>query len=217
MTDELIFYTNPMSRGRIVRWMLEEIGQPYRTEMLEYGDDEGTRLSGHQPDGEGAGHSARRYRRHRGRRDLRLSRRRFPRGRPRAAARRSPARSLLPLAVLRRRPGRGGGVEQDARLRGAGRTREDDGLRQLCRRHERARGRGVAGRLSGRRQLHRRRCLSRIADRLRLAIRHDREAARLRALLAAHQPAAGRRARQGDRRRADARSRRSRRKERGRR
>lgn len=37
MTDELVFYTNPMSRGRIVRWMLEEIGQPYRTELLEYG------------------------------------------------------------------------------------------------------------------------------------------------------------------------------------
>ena len=36
MTDELIFYTNPMSRGRIVRWMLEEIGQPYRTELLDY-------------------------------------------------------------------------------------------------------------------------------------------------------------------------------------
>jgi glutathione S-transferase len=35
--DELVFYTNPMSRGRIVRWMLEEIGRPYRTELLEYG------------------------------------------------------------------------------------------------------------------------------------------------------------------------------------
>ncbi len=34
---ELVFYTNPMSRGRIVRWMLEEIGQPYRTEIIEYG------------------------------------------------------------------------------------------------------------------------------------------------------------------------------------
>ncbi len=36
MTDELILYTNPMSRGRIARWMLEEVGQPYRTEVLEY-------------------------------------------------------------------------------------------------------------------------------------------------------------------------------------
>ncbi len=33
---ELVFYTHPMSRGRIVRWMLEEVGQPYRTELLGY-------------------------------------------------------------------------------------------------------------------------------------------------------------------------------------
>jgi glutathione S-transferase len=37
MADELVFYTNPMSRGRIVRWMLEEVGRPYRTELLDYG------------------------------------------------------------------------------------------------------------------------------------------------------------------------------------
>jgi len=37
MADELVFYTHPQSRGRIVWWMLEEIGQPYRTELLEYG------------------------------------------------------------------------------------------------------------------------------------------------------------------------------------
>ena len=37
MAHELVFYTNPMSRGRIVRWMLEEIGVPYETEVLEFG------------------------------------------------------------------------------------------------------------------------------------------------------------------------------------
>jgi glutathione S-transferase len=37
MPNELVFYTNPQSRGRTARWMLEEIGQPYRTEVLEYG------------------------------------------------------------------------------------------------------------------------------------------------------------------------------------
>jgi glutathione S-transferase len=37
MSEEIVFYTHPRSRGRIVRWMLEEIGQPYRTEVLEYG------------------------------------------------------------------------------------------------------------------------------------------------------------------------------------
>jgi glutathione S-transferase len=34
---DLIFYTNPMSRGRTIRWMLEEIGAPYETEILQYG------------------------------------------------------------------------------------------------------------------------------------------------------------------------------------
>ena len=38
MSDQLVFYTNPMSRGRIVRWMLEEVGAPYRTEVLGYAD-----------------------------------------------------------------------------------------------------------------------------------------------------------------------------------
>ncbi len=37
MSDELVFYTNPMSRGRIVRWMLEEAGCNYRTELLDFG------------------------------------------------------------------------------------------------------------------------------------------------------------------------------------
>lgn len=37
MTDALTFYTNPMSRGRICRWMLEEVGCTYATEVLDYG------------------------------------------------------------------------------------------------------------------------------------------------------------------------------------
>lgn len=36
MADELILYTNPQSRGRIARWMLEEVGHPYRVEALDY-------------------------------------------------------------------------------------------------------------------------------------------------------------------------------------
>ena len=35
--DRLTFYTNPQSRGRIVRWMLEEVGVPYDTVLLDYG------------------------------------------------------------------------------------------------------------------------------------------------------------------------------------
>ncbi len=34
--SELIFYTNPMSRGQIVRWMLEEVGASYDTEIIDY-------------------------------------------------------------------------------------------------------------------------------------------------------------------------------------
>ncbi len=37
MANELVFYTNPQSRGRIVRWMLEETGAPYATEIVDYG------------------------------------------------------------------------------------------------------------------------------------------------------------------------------------
>jgi glutathione S-transferase len=33
----LTLYTNPMSRGRIARWMLEETGAPYRAVILGYG------------------------------------------------------------------------------------------------------------------------------------------------------------------------------------
>lgn len=38
MTSDLIFYTNPQSRGRIARWMLEEVGVPYETVVLGYAD-----------------------------------------------------------------------------------------------------------------------------------------------------------------------------------
>ncbi len=34
---DLTLYTNPMSRGRMARWMLEEIGEPYDVKILDYG------------------------------------------------------------------------------------------------------------------------------------------------------------------------------------
>lgn len=37
MSKNLTLYTNPASRGRIARWMLEEIGQPYDTVILDFG------------------------------------------------------------------------------------------------------------------------------------------------------------------------------------
>ncbi|MCP1468715.1 glutathione S-transferase [Sphingobium sp. OAS761] len=36
MSLDLVFYTNPMSRGQIVRWMLEEVGEVYETVLLNY-------------------------------------------------------------------------------------------------------------------------------------------------------------------------------------
>jgi len=35
----LTFYTNPQSRGRIVHWMLEEVGAPYETKVIQYGPE----------------------------------------------------------------------------------------------------------------------------------------------------------------------------------
>ncbi len=37
MTANIDFYTNAMSRGRIVHWMMEELGEPYRTHWVDYG------------------------------------------------------------------------------------------------------------------------------------------------------------------------------------
>lgn len=39
MDGSIIFYHNPMSRGQIARWMLEEVGRPYETHVLDYGED----------------------------------------------------------------------------------------------------------------------------------------------------------------------------------
>jgi glutathione S-transferase len=36
VSDEIVFYHNPMSRGRMVHWMLEEVGVPYRVELLRF-------------------------------------------------------------------------------------------------------------------------------------------------------------------------------------
>lgn len=35
MSDEIVFYHNPMSRARVAHWMLEEIGAPYRIELVD--------------------------------------------------------------------------------------------------------------------------------------------------------------------------------------
>ena len=37
MSSALVLYSHPMSRGRVARWMLEEVGQPYDVELVGYG------------------------------------------------------------------------------------------------------------------------------------------------------------------------------------
>lgn len=34
---QLTFYTNPNSRGRIIRWLLEELGLSYKLELMQFG------------------------------------------------------------------------------------------------------------------------------------------------------------------------------------
>ena len=36
MSADLILYSNPMSHGRIARWMLEEVGQPHTVHYLDF-------------------------------------------------------------------------------------------------------------------------------------------------------------------------------------
>src|SRR6516164_5383253 len=36
MADEIVFHHNPMSRGRIAHFMLEEVGAPYRIELHSF-------------------------------------------------------------------------------------------------------------------------------------------------------------------------------------
>ena len=88
MSDEIVFYTNPMSRGRIAHWMLEEVGQPYRTVWLDFGPPMRTPdYLALNPMGKVPTLVHGDDRRHRVRGDLRLPRRRLSRGRARARRR----------------------------------------------------------------------------------------------------------------------------------
>ena len=126
---ELTFYTNPQSRGRIVRWMLEEVGQSYDTEVIDYADLKSDRYRAVNPDGQGPGDQTR------GQvvtecaaicaylADV------FPdagSGPPRRREGR-----LLSLDVLRGGPAGGGGVEQGDGLGTDARARADVRLRHV--------------------------------------------------------------------------------------
>ncbi|MDB4966153.1 MAG: glutathione S-transferase [Myxococcales bacterium] len=36
MSDTIVFFHNPMSRARVVHWMLEEVGAPYEAKLLSF-------------------------------------------------------------------------------------------------------------------------------------------------------------------------------------
>ena len=146
MADELVFYTNPQSRGRLVRWMLEEVGQPYRTEVLDYSSTmkapaylainpmgkvpaithggavvtECAAICAYLADA-------------------------FPQAKLAPPPGHRLRGALLSLDVLHIRPGRVRGQQQSARLRGAGGARAHDGLWQRGPRPQDARDRRVAG------------------------------------------------------------------------
>ena len=143
---------------------------PHRGPRLRH-DHEGPRVPRRQPDGQGARRPPRRRHRHRSRCDLRLPGRRLPRRRPRAAADRPPARDLLPLAVLRRGPGRGRRHQQDARHRADRRAAPLRRLRLARGGPKQPRARRHRPRVHRRRPLHRRRCLLRLAHGLGHALR----------------------------------------------
>ncbi len=72
---DITFYTNPMSRGRIVHFLLEELGVPYDMKILDFekGERESAGVPEDQSDGQGARGRASRRRCHGVRSDLRLS------------------------------------------------------------------------------------------------------------------------------------------------
>lgn len=37
--SDIILFSNPQSRGQIAHWMLEELGEPYDTRWIEYGEE----------------------------------------------------------------------------------------------------------------------------------------------------------------------------------
>ena len=93
---DLVFYTHPQSRGQTICWMLEEVGAPYETEVLDYASTmKAEPYLSVNPMGKAPAivHKGKVVTEVRG--DLLLPRRRVPRSKARAAAQRP--RRLLSL------------------------------------------------------------------------------------------------------------------------
>jgi CheY-like chemotaxis protein len=123
MSDELVFYTNPMSRGRIARWMLEEVGAAYRTVVLDYASTmKAPEYLAVNPMGKVPAITHRGVTVTEGAAICAYLADAFPRGRPGPAGHLARARDLLSLADVRLRPRRGGGDQQVHGLRRARRS-----------------------------------------------------------------------------------------------
>ena len=182
MADDLVLYSHPMSRGRIARWMLEEVGQPYRVEMLDYGTTmKAPEFLAINPMGkvpalrhgdvvvtEGAAICA-------------YLADTFPEGRAGAPGQR--ARCLLPLAVFRCRTARDSRYQRGAEGRGAAGAPRHDWVWVDGRRARRGRADPERERAYRRQSLHGRRRRRRFADRLGHDVRDDRQASGVRDLL----------------------------------
>ena len=198
MADELILYTNPMSRGRIARWMLEEVGQPYKTEVLDYASGmKGPAYLAINPMGKvpALRHG-----------DAVVTE---------TAAICAYLADAFPQSGLAPPPGHrlrapyyrwlfftAGPFEAAVSNKALGFVVPPErermiGYGNIASGVEDNRRRRVARPLSGRRQFHRRRSLCRLADRLRHDVRNDRKASGFRAILATAQQPSGLHSRQG--------------------
>ena len=188
MADPLIFYTNPMSRGQIVRWMLEEVGAPYETHILDYGSTmKGEDYLAINPMGKVPAIV------HDGRVVTECAAicaylaDAFPAAG--LAPRDEETRRLLPLAVLRRRAGRAGGDQQGGGLRARRRRRSACSATAITTVVAHARRTAVEPRLCLRRPLHRRRRLCRRDDQLGHPVRHFADARQFSSLMPSASPA----------------------------
>ena len=182
MTEELVFYTNPMSRGRIVRWMLEEVWAALPDRIAHVGTgDEGAGLSGDQSDGQGALRSpmaAAWSRRSRRSAPIWRTPSRKPAWRPPPTQRADYYRWMFfsagPLenAITNKSMGFAVPAEREA-MAGYGNFTKAMDVLEICR---------DARPLRCGRAVQHRRCTGRFAYRLRAHVRLDREAAGLRRL-----------------------------------
>lgn len=110
---DIIFYTNPQSRGQIVHWMLEELAEPYDTRVIEYGEQmKGPEYLAVNPMGQGSGNPAQGSSRNGGRRNLYLPGGQLSGKRADSCRRRAVPGGLLSLDLFCSRASRAGSDRQ---------------------------------------------------------------------------------------------------------